>query len=138
MSRYFPSGWSKIAKNWDGLCSYTASANGNHALCNVPSNTHSWQQASSAHKKFMCGQIEGEFTASLGERKGVPARTYEFKVVKASQNSGRYSDVMIKDCAKVGMKPVCDHPHYCKTDTKAIYIGQTHHIENPAQRNQAE
>ena len=132
---YVPSGFDKVRKNWDGLCSYTASANGNHALCNVPSNTHSWQQASSAYKTFMCGQIEGEFTASLGERKGVPARTYSFKIVQTSASSGRYSDVMIKDCAKIGMKPICDHPSYCKGDVNSIYIGQDHHIAYAGHRN---
>ena len=58
LSRYFPSGWSKIAKNWDGLCSYTAHHGGSRALCNVPRNTHAWKYARQA-PKFMCGKIEG-------------------------------------------------------------------------------
>ena len=133
--RYFPSGWSSVAKNWDGLCSYTASANGNHALCNIPTNTHSWQNPGSAYKKFMCGKVDGApFTALLQSKNGVPAREYEFQRQKASASSGRYSDIMIKDCAKIGMKPVCDHPSYCKTDSKSIYIGQTHHLAYPGHR----
>ena len=67
-------------------------------------------------------------TAKLGAKNGVPAREYIFQMMKASSTSGKYSDIMVSDCAKVGMKPVCDHPNYCKTDTKAIYIGQSHHI----------
>ena len=63
------------------------------------------------------------------------ARTYTFKVVKASTTSGKYGDIMIKDCAKVGMKPVCDHPSYCKTDSKAVYIGQSHHVAYPGHRH---
>ena len=58
LSRFFPSGWSKIAKNWDGLCSYTAHHGGSKALCNVPRNTHAWKLARQA-PKFMCGKIEG-------------------------------------------------------------------------------
>jgi hypothetical protein len=133
---YFPKGWETIARQWDGLCSYTASANGNHALCNVPSNTHSWQHPGSKYKSFMCGTYEGApFVASLGAKNGVKAARYDFKVVKASAKSGKYSDIMIKDCAKVGMKPVCDHPSYCKTDKNALYIGQTHHIAHGGHRN---
>ena len=63
------------------------------------------------------------------------ARSYTFKVVKASTTSGKYSDIMIQDCAKVGMKPVCDHPSYCKTDSKAVYIGQSHHVAYPGHRH---
>ena len=133
---FFPSGWSAVAKKWDGLCSYTESANGNHALCNVPSNTHSWQAPSSKYKSFMCGTVDGApFTVSLGSKNGVPQRTYDFQLMKASTTSGKYSDIMIKDCATIGMKPVCDHPSYCKTDKKALYLGQTHHIAYPGHRN---
>ena len=133
---YFPKGWSAIAKNWDGLCSYTAGANGNHALCNVPSNTHSWQAPSSKYKSFVCGTYDGApFGVKLGAKNGVKAAFYDFQVVKASAKSGKYSDIMIKDCAKIGMKPVCDHPSYCKTDKKALYLGQTHHIAYPGHRN---
>ena len=83
----------------------------------------------------MCAKVHGEpFEASLGAKNGVAARTYTFKVVKASTTSGKYGDIMIKDCAKVGMKPVCDHPSYCKTDSKAVYIGQSHHVAYPGDR----
>ena len=33
------------------------------------------------------------------------------------------------------MKPVCDHPRYCKNDKAALYIGQTGHIAYPPHRN---
>jgi len=55
--------------------------------------------------------------------------------VHASTSSGRYSDVMIKDCKALGMKPVCDHPHYCKSDSQSLYLGQDHHIAYPGHRN---
>ena len=33
------------------------------------------------------------------------------------------------------MKPLCDHPSYCKTDTLSWYVGQSHHIAYPPHRN---
>ena len=73
-------------------------------------------------------------TAELGAKNGVPARTYRFQMVKASTTSGKYSDIMINDCKKIGMKPVCDHPSYCKTDKNAVYIGQSHHLAHGGHR----
>merc|ERR1719384_1895432 len=32
------------------------------------------------------------------------------------------------------MKPLCDHPSYCKSDSNSIYIGQNHHIAYPPHR----
>ena len=75
------------------------------------------------------------FETSLGAKNGVLARTYQFRVVHATDTSGSYSDVMIKDCGKIGMKPVCDHPSYCKSDGKAIYIGQDSHIAYSSTRS---
>ena len=46
-----------------------------------------------------------------------------------------YSNVMIKACGEVGMKPVCDHPNYCKNDPKSLYIGQSKHLAYPPYRN---
>ena len=85
--------------------------------------------------KFNSKAIVTSFAASLGEKNGVPARKYKFDIVRASTSSGRYSDVMIKDCKAIGMKPVCDHPSYCKNDKKSLYIGNTHHIAYPGHRN---
>jgi hypothetical protein len=42
---------------------------------------------------------------------------------------------MVDECAKVGMKPLCDHPHYCKSDPKSTYIGQDHHMAHTPHRN---
>ena len=58
----------------------------------------------------------------------VTGRQYQFRVRKLSTKSGEYADIMIKDCASLGMKPVCEHPNYCRTDPKSIYIGQSHHL----------
>ena len=47
-NNYMPGGFAAIRDNWNGLCSYTARANGNYALCNIPTNSHSWQSTSCA------------------------------------------------------------------------------------------
>ena len=51
--KYMPTGFEKIQDKWDGLCSYTGTANHNKnpdirnsALCNIPSNTHTWKKPS--------------------------------------------------------------------------------------------
>ena len=44
---------------------------------------------------------------------------------------------MVKDCKALGMKPVCDHPSYCKSDKEALYISQTHHMSHPSHCNNA-
>jgi hypothetical protein len=44
---------------------------------------------------------------------------------------------MIKECAKLKMKPVCDYPSYCKTDKNALYIGQSGHLAYLPHRNTA-
>ena len=42
---------------------------------------------------------------------------------------------MVAECSKYGMKPVCDHPTYCKNDKAALYLGQAGHIAYPPHRN---
>ena len=37
-NNYMPSGFHKVADQWNGLCVYTARGNGQNALCNVPSS----------------------------------------------------------------------------------------------------
>ena len=48
---------------------------------------------------------------------------------------GSYSGVMISECRKYGMKPVCEHPSYCKNDKSALYLGQSGHTAYPGHRN---
>ena len=55
INSWFPSGWSSISSNWDGLCGYTGNANGNSALCNVPINTHAWRTPGQYNPGFICG-----------------------------------------------------------------------------------
>ena len=56
INSYFPSGWSKISDNWDGLCSYTGNANHGNALCNIPTNTHAWRSPAQYNPGFICGK----------------------------------------------------------------------------------
>merc|ERR550537_752969 len=53
---------------------------------------------------------------------------YTFTEMRFAEGSNDYTKVMIDGCNKVGMKPVCDHPSYCKSDGRSIYIGQSHHL----------
>ena len=70
----------------------------------------------------------GNFTALLGRTRYVFAKAYALKT------TGSYSAQMRMACAKLGMKPVCDHRNYCKNDKNALYIGQAHHIAYPPHR----
>ena len=131
-NNYSPSGLSKIWSMWNGVCSYTGNANGNYALCNIPANSHAWRHPGQYDPGFVCGKVfvdpEWEKTCSgktcLGAMNGAKAAAYEFKKVKLQGKSGKYSTLMINECAKNGMKPVCDHPSYCGADANAVYIGQ--------------
>ena len=70
-------------------------------------------------RQFMCGKIDGApFAASLGSKSGVPCpRCTEFQVARRPRSIlrplQRRHDQGLQG---IGMKPVCDHPSYCKTD----------------------
>jgi len=130
---FWPSGWKSIRSNWDGMCAYTAH-HGTGALCNIPKNTHSWQNPSDIANTFMCGRI-ASLKVELGSKNGVQAQRYEFRVVRTDVRSGKFSDVMLTECKSLGMKPVCDHRSYCRNDKNSIYLGQDHHLAHPGNRN---
>jgi hypothetical protein len=205
-NNYVPSGFDKIRDVWNDLCSYTKNANGNYALCNIPSNSHSWRHPGQANPGFMCGKkstgqssgiSQSSFSQSsfpdgfdsieaistglcaygsnttalcntpshsiswrtaaqfnpgflcamptgkpqetrLEGMNGVLSRTYTFTATMLATKSGSYSSLMRFGCSQFGMKPVCDHPAYCKTDPYALYIGQERHLSYPPHRNSAE
>merc|ERR1719245_1803756 len=84
---------------------------------------------------FICGKYD-DFKATLGARNGVPSRSYIFEMTTAPvQNS--YTDAMLQACQGLGMKPVCDHPNYCKNDARSLYIGQDETLSHTDQRNTA-
>merc|ERR1740123_507994 len=120
----FPQGWSKIKDNWFGVCGYTGRAK---AQCNFPANGHGEQSISERYNTFVCGRAM-QFRGVLGKMNGLPERKYTFQVVKTKIRGKRISNAMVEECSARGMKPVCDHPSYCRNDKKALYIGQKHHI----------
>ena len=85
--------------------------------------------------KTVTHDCAGVFSAMLGGRNGVPEQEVFFAPASTTETGGSYTDIMIQECEKLGMKPVCDHPSYCKTDNKAFYIGQDHHVEHGGHRN---
>jgi hypothetical protein len=132
-NNYSPAGLASIRDKWNGLCSYTNNANGNNALCNIPTNSHSWQKTST-NPGFVCAK-GFSFTATLMSKNGVTAKSYVFEQGSLASKSDKYSDGMVKACATLGMAPVCDHPSYCKTDAKSVYLGQTGHLAYAPHRN---
>ena len=145
----FPGGWnSALQRNWAGLCSYTGVPKSRrtsgvykqYTRCNIPIKSSSWRLPSQYNPGFVCGKVVVstaiQVTAKLGAKNGVLAREYTFaRAVDTRDHSHlsandakTYSDVMIDECKKHGMKPVCDHPAYCKNDAKALYIGQSEHL----------
>jgi hypothetical protein len=91
---------------------------------------HGAQQCSSCGTGFFIHPPSGAFAAALGAMNGVPARTYTFLKMHASQATGSYSAMMIARCAAAGMAPVCDHPEWCGDDGQSLYLGQTHHLSH--------
>jgi hypothetical protein len=135
-NNYVPVGFAAIRDNWDGLCSYTNNANGNYALCNIPSNSHSWRYPAQYNPGFICGKVEVvKLWASLGAKNSVQKSNYYFQTAVLSSRSGKYSDRMVDACKSYQMKPVCDHPSYCKNDARALYIGQSGHLAYKPHRN---
>jgi len=52
---WFPSGWTSIRAEWNGMCNYAAKVQGGgNALCNLPGNSHSWQ-GTGYNPGFICG-----------------------------------------------------------------------------------
>ena len=71
------------------------------------------------------------FVAKLGAKNGVPSATYKFRKVPSDAYDVPHYNfklIMISECKKVSMKPVCDHPSYCKNDKEALYLGQSNHL----------
>jgi len=83
-------------------------------------------------------QLKGLFSPQLEEDNWREDFFREYWFVKLPVHtvpaSGSFSDLMVAECRKFGMKPVCDHPDYCGGDDKSIYIGQKGHISKTAHR----
>eukprot|EP01048_Picozoa_sp_COSAG05_P020051 COSAG05_NODE_3311_length_2158_cov_0.880525_1_plen_362_part_10 len=90
-------------------------------------------------KPIECGALckdKQAFSAKLEGRNGVPPREYLFKTMRLTSTSGSYSTLMRARCRTLGMKPVCEHPNYCRNDKQSLYLGQQNHISyRPHRRN---
>ena len=78
----------------------------------------------------------GPFVGALGAgRYSVPPQNIKFQSVKVKASSGSFSPYMVAECKKIGMKPLCEHPSYCRNDKKALYMGQYYHLSHRPYRN---
>eukprot|EP01048_Picozoa_sp_COSAG05_P000830 COSAG05_NODE_25_length_31349_cov_4.978560_25_plen_492_part_00 len=73
----------------------------------------------------------GVFTASLAPQQANtagPAGTYTFKIAQptsaAAKSAQSYNALMVDECRKYGMKPICNYYTWCQNDPNALYIGQ--------------
>jgi hypothetical protein len=141
VNSYFPDGWDELkAKFPTTFCTYTAHHGGAaKSLCTTGAG-HSWQSVV-GNPQILCAKapayrMDPPFQGELGSKSGSNAGLYKFQRVRTNQTSGNYDDIMIKECEKFGMKPLCDSPTYCKNDPNSVYLGQTYHIAHnlPHQR----
>lgn len=136
----FPEGWSSIQDKWNGLCAFSGSASGSGdetTICRTDNGDTAWYTMAQHNPGWVCGAIKANtFEASFGEFNGYPAMTYMFQFVRPAKPESSYTNSMVSECTKFGMKPVCDHPSYCRNNAKALYIGQKHHLAHPNHRDE--
>ena len=89
-----------------------------------------------AEKEDSSGGVGVPFSAELGAKNGAQSGEYFFQLVQTKKTSGSYTDIMVEECDKIGMKPLCEHPSYCKNNAQSIYIGQTNHIAHGGHKNE--
>merc|ERR1711957_992421 len=94
-------------------------------------SSHAWQTPAQ-NPEIMCVKAppykpDPPFSGILGSKNRANAGKYTFQKVRVTATSGNMDTIMVNECDKKDMKPLCDHPSYCKTDPRAAYIGQTNH-----------
>jgi hypothetical protein len=138
---YFPTGWPELRKQFPReFCAFTGPHGGTHQTLCVNGNSHTWYNIN-ARREIMCVKTppykpDPPFSGVLGSRSGAPSGTYKFQKVRIEATSGNYDTVMVNECSKKGMKPLCDHPSYCRNDPRATYIGQDGHMSYKPHFNQ--
>ena len=63
------------------------------------------------------------FSARLGAKNGIASHVYDFKLLHLQTPAAKgqtYSQLMVAACKTVGMKPVCDHPNYCRNNPNSM------------------
>jgi len=139
---YFPSGWNELKQKFPKhFCTYTGQNGGRDKTLCTNGNSHAWQPATRGYQDIMCVlppeyEKDDPFQGELGSKDGTDAGLYKFQRVRAQASSGNYDTIMINECSKLGMKPLCEHPSYCKSDARALYIGQSSHLAHPHYRGQ--
>jgi hypothetical protein len=138
---YFPSGWAQLKDKFPGqFCAFSGGYGGVQSTLCIVGDSHAWRTISTGGRDIMCVKTppykpEAAFAGYLGGRNGAPAGTYTFQKVRGQSSSGNFDTIMINECSKRGMKPLCDHPSYCRNDPRSTYIGQNHHIAYGPHRN---
>ena len=151
---YFPAGWKSIAAEFGGdpnkaivsngpeqnyydPCFYKGEGNTDAACGTGPNSRQAYQAYQYAG--FMCGAVNykpfAAFRADLGARESLPARRYKFERVfvpeEERESPKSYKDLMLAECAKHGMKPVCDDKHACDG---GLWIGNQHSLSHGSYR----
>jgi len=138
---YFPQGWSQIKGKFpDEFCTFTGPHGGTARTLCTHGSSHAWRTPAEL-PEIMCVKAppykpDPPFSGELGSRNGAPGGKYTFQKVRITATSGNFDTVMVNECSKKGMKPLCDHPSYCRNDARSTYIGQNNHMAYPPHRNQ--
>jgi hypothetical protein len=138
---YFPKGWEDLRDKFrTQFCTFTGNHGGAHQTLCVHGNSHKWNTIT-GQRDIMCVKTppyvpDDPFEGLLEGQNGADTGVYKFQRLRVQTVSGNYDTIFINECAKKNMKPLCDHPSYCKSDARATYIGQTNHISYAPHRNQ--
>jgi len=127
----FPIGWKTVVPHMEGVCAYTGKRGGTKAKCG---DSNSWRSVTQ-NPTFMCAKnLRAPFQASLGAFGGFPPQKLKLQIVKPAMATGDYSNLMIRECKKRGMKALCDtasHCDCCSGQCKVkdvLYLGQKHQL----------
>ena len=61
--------------------------------------------------------------------------TFKYATAQSWGKHKSFSHLMVAECKKMDMRPVCEHPSYCRNDKAALYIGQYYHLSISPYRN---
>merc|ERR1711957_970142 len=137
--QYWPKGWDELKNKFPkDYCTYTGAAGGQDKTLCTQGGSHAWKTASTDVSQLIACVAEPKyepdapFRGYLSGKNTAESGNYTFQRVRVNFDDGcgdcNYDDIMINECKKIGMNPLCDHPSYCKTDPKVVYIGQDNHI----------
>ena len=102
INSWFPSGWSSISSNWNGLCTYTGAHGGNDkTLCNVPTNTHEWRTSAQYNPGFVCGKsLAPAYTWDIVSSKGSYGTKYDKDLFNSKMEAG--NGMVKRECSNCG------------------------------------